>query len=821
MKEKELRLALVCYGGISLAVYMHGISKEFLKAVRASKIYHSRPDYAERQSASFADLAGPAIRTADTERVYFDLIKEIGKKLDLRLLIDVIAGASAGGINGIILGRALAHDLQMDALRDVWFKHADVTELLSAESKAGRFSKFYLRPLFYWMGGGFGHTSKIEKEAAAKLSMFVRSRWFKPPFDGEKLLGILFDAIEEMGEPAAPDSSLVPSGLPLELFVTVTDFYGYTHHIPIHNPPIVAEREHRHILRFLYRRWRSGEMRSDFNRDHVPSLAFAARATSSYPGAFPPAQIGEVDRMLAKRGRNWRHKTQFLESNFRLYRLVGLNPMMTSFVDGSVLNNKPFEPAIQAIRTRAAYRDVDRRLIYIDPHPEQIAPPPDGEVPGFFSTIKGAISEIPRSEPVHDDLADISTVNAQIRRRKTVVDAARPHVAELVRSITRDKIGRKISRDTLRGWRDVANTRAAEEAGFVYEGYVRLKLASVEDNACRLISGLCRYSEGSPQSVMIREVIDIWARMRGIYPEEGKVRLAKPGARDEVLPAWVRFLEAFDIDFRRRRLRFVIQNLNHLYGRIHEPQFQGLRADDLDALKGELYDSLEILRAFDHVGIVSRETAVRARDLFRKDMPDLSTGDIQEHAYSFAAKNMERVDALQTMLANDIDLDSVNRKVDDILCRLSELDWPVEAKREVLTSYLGYSYWDVLTFSVTNWRDLGEYDEIRVDRFSPDDCTTIRKGGAETILKGITFKHFGAFLSRKDRENDYLWGRLHAAERLIDILYDAATLEEAAGGIDKLAFKKRIFETILEVEGPHLPNSEDLIAELKADVAAL
>ena len=28
MREKELRLALVCYGGVSLAIYMHGITKE-------------------------------------------------------------------------------------------------------------------------------------------------------------------------------------------------------------------------------------------------------------------------------------------------------------------------------------------------------------------------------------------------------------------------------------------------------------------------------------------------------------------------------------------------------------------------------------------------------------------------------------------------------------------------------------------------------------------------------------------------------------------------------------------------------------------------
>jgi predicted patatin/cPLA2 family phospholipase len=37
MKEKELRIALVCYGGVSLGLYMQGVIKEFLKLIRASK----------------------------------------------------------------------------------------------------------------------------------------------------------------------------------------------------------------------------------------------------------------------------------------------------------------------------------------------------------------------------------------------------------------------------------------------------------------------------------------------------------------------------------------------------------------------------------------------------------------------------------------------------------------------------------------------------------------------------------------------------------------------------------------------------------------
>ena len=36
LHEKELRIALICFGGASLAVYTHGITKEFLKLTAPS-----------------------------------------------------------------------------------------------------------------------------------------------------------------------------------------------------------------------------------------------------------------------------------------------------------------------------------------------------------------------------------------------------------------------------------------------------------------------------------------------------------------------------------------------------------------------------------------------------------------------------------------------------------------------------------------------------------------------------------------------------------------------------------------------------------------
>ena len=58
MREKELRLALVCYGGISLAVYMHGVTKEVWHLARASRAYHDGTPPSDPVEAAYVDLLG-------------------------------------------------------------------------------------------------------------------------------------------------------------------------------------------------------------------------------------------------------------------------------------------------------------------------------------------------------------------------------------------------------------------------------------------------------------------------------------------------------------------------------------------------------------------------------------------------------------------------------------------------------------------------------------------------------------------------------------------------------------------------------------------
>jgi hypothetical protein len=82
---KELRLALVCYGGVSLAIYMHGITKELEKLVRASK--------------RALTVSENPFSPGETEYAYFNALKRKAEGDGFRtsVVVDIISGTSAGG----------------------------------------------------------------------------------------------------------------------------------------------------------------------------------------------------------------------------------------------------------------------------------------------------------------------------------------------------------------------------------------------------------------------------------------------------------------------------------------------------------------------------------------------------------------------------------------------------------------------------------------------------------------------------------------------------------------------------------------------------
>lgn len=143
-------------------------------------------------------------------------------------------------------------------------------------------------------------------------------------------------------------------------------------------------------------------------------------------------------------------------------------------------------------------------------------------------------------------------------------------------------------------------------------------------------------------------------------------------------------------------------------------------------------------------------------------------------------------------------------------------EMPRNLKRRMLLTYLGFPFYDVATLPLLQSERLDEYNPVKIDRISPDDARSIREGGTQDTLRGTEFYNFGAFFSRSYRENDYIWGRLHGAERMIDLV--VSTLETPMAEEDVRTAKRSAFLAILDEETKSKRCNPDLIEQLRSEV---
>ena len=792
MKEKELRLALVCYGGVSLAVYMHGITKEIQKLLYASKQLHSIRDPVRRHSAVASEALGGSAREIDSETGYFNLLRFLGEFVELRILVDIVAGASAGGINGIFLAQAIAQNRPLDPLRKLWLENADVERLLDDDSASGRFSKFYMRPLVWLFGkwqdrqleDELGEEATLEMRR--KLSRFVRSRWFRPPFSGFRFSQMLFDAMQTLRAQNDNEGSLLPPGYPLDLYVTVTDYAGHVQNLRLNSPREIMEREHRLVISF-HDAGDDAEGRRDIGG--CADLSFAARSTASFPGAFPSAMLSEMDRVAQAAGYHWESRKGFVDNAFRPLIQAGSDPETAAFIDGSVLNNKPFGPAIEALGRRPAHREVDRRIVYIEPNPGSADLPRSKKAPGFFSALRASLSDIPRNQPIRDDLEWVRKHSQQVERINHVVEG----MADDVNAAIRDCLGQLdvsgLSPSLLTQWRITANNAAGRNAGFAYGAYVELKVSRMLDALALHLGRLAARSNSRAPGLDMRDRFEAWAKASGILPV-GPVSSRLRSDSEIVALPWVKLLRRADAHYRVRRLRFVIRSLNRIYGRA-----TGANHRTLDGVKQQLYSVL---------GDINRRLNVRYA-------PD-SLCTIAASASDIQAPIDALCDHYDLLRLDDL----TDARVSNALMTLPDLD----LRRDLVLAFVGFAFFDIATFPMLQSMSLDEYDEIKVDRISPDDANALRKGGARDCLKGIKFGSFGAFFSRAYRENDYLWGRLHAADRLVDIILSSLD-DTRRSEVPVLEIKRQLFASIVAAERPILTSIPEVFAQIEREITQM
>ncbi len=768
MRQKELRIALICYGGISLAVYMHGVTKEVWKLARASRDFH----------------AGAPPGTG-AESIYREILEKLAGEHDLRLRVlpDILTGASAGGINAVFLAQAIYSGQSLDPLTDLWLETADVDRLLDPEAQLWtRAAKFWAPPLVELLLKRPGNVvsesvaPEMRTEVRHKLARFVRSRWFQPPFSGIGFSTLLANALQAMAD--APDGlPLLPAGHPVDLFVTVTDFHGHLQPLYLNSPPLVDESEHRLPIGFRAKvPPEAGKTLAD-----LLELTLAARATASFPGAFPPLRLAEIDRLAEMRGLKWPGRTQFVE---RIMPVHSRNNSVesVSLVDGSVLVNAPFSEAMGALQDRPAQREVDRRFVYIDPTPDRRRViGQHGDEVGFFRAIFGSISAIPREQPIRDNLELIQAMSREALEMGRIIESLRPEVERAVDSL----FGRTFFLDSptpkrLATWRAKAQQAAAEQAGFAFHAYAQAKFAGVIARLAHLVVT----HAPSLQSADARKVALL---LRESCETSGLASLAEPrGGANE--PA-IAFFRAHDIGFRVRRLRLLARRLSREWVDDDE-----ITEADRDGAREVIYRALALY--------FERETNLG---------PDGGFAGIADKVLIDPATVLAEISARR-------DLPGLDREVEQVLATGLEA-MPRALRRRVLLAYLGFPFYDVATLPLLRNEGLTEFDPVKVDRISPDDATSIRAGGTFATLRGIEFYNFGAFFSRAYRENDYLWGRLHGAERMIDLV--CSTVPSQIPLSDCQGIKRRLFLAILDEEEVRLKADLGLIDRLRREVEAI
>jgi patatin-related protein len=770
MRQKELRIALVCYGGVSLAVYMHGVTKEIWKAVRASRAHRD-----------INQVRG------GTEAVYARMLAMIEERHDLRLrvLTDIVAGASAGGINSVFLAQAIHSGQSLEPLTALWLERADVDVLLDPDARPiSRITKFWAAPIVRYILSRPGNAvsasvaQETREEVRTKLSRLIRSRWFEPPFSGIGFANLICDALEAMGE-SETSAPLLPPGHPLDLFVTATDFKGHLQELHLHSPERVLESEHRLPIGI------HSETPIDGGEPVSPpiELVFAARATASFPGAFPAFQIREIDRLAENRGIAWPTRDAFLErilpEHAHRESLDGV-----ALIDGSVLVNAPFGDAMSVLRDRPAHREVDRRFVYIDPHPDRVGgiPRDDPTPPGFFSVIFGSLSSIPREQPIRDNLEVLEEQSREMANLRAIVKALRPEVEQTV-----DKLfGRVLFLDKptpkrLVNWRAKAQAAACAQSGFAYHSYAQVKFSGIVHSLAETIAKSAPQLEPGSADPIAR-------RLTAYLQNHGLDRLTTPQgtATDETIA----FFREHDLSFRIRRLRLLVRRLTQDWHG-EENITEEMRGHARDVV----YDALAFYFEAD------------TRSALGKDFPEL------------AARVFEDPGAVLDRIAERRGLAAIDVMVDRMLAS-AMAGLPRELRRHLLLAYLGFPFYDTVTLPLLRGEGMTEFDPIKVDRISPDDALSIRSGGTRETLRGVEFYNFGAFFSRAYRENDYLWGRLHGAERVIDLIASALPEGTAFDADDLAQLKREAFLAILDEEEERLLADPALVPRIRQEVLA-
>jgi patatin-related protein len=369
---REMQLGLVVYGGVSLAIYTHGVCQEFYHAVRGRGIYK--------------------------------LVKAL---TDADLVVDAISGSSAGGINGILLGYAIANStdremVDFSSFARIWRNSGDLLKLLQKSN------------LFKSQASG----SSINNE-----SFYQRG---------------LFSALSEGIDRKLPRSpqEWFSNTKELDLAIAGTDYLGKIDRTLDENTLDLRAKNHRTLFRLKHRQGRKEPFNPHYRDPELPrsptdtyrALVKLCQITAGTPVIFPLVEVdlqdrqNLVDRQLVTWGKLAKYYTPDLplDRGDKLY-----------FLDGGLLDNAPLTCLMKDMYYRLPNRSGQRKLFYIDPNPEHLNDRlqlSKKQQSRMGKILQAAAFSIPIHQSITNDLRKIQEHNHKVRRYQNSLDLAQADI---------------------------------------------------------------------------------------------------------------------------------------------------------------------------------------------------------------------------------------------------------------------------------------------------------------------------------------------------------------------------------------------------------
>lgn len=720
-QRRELRLALVLNGGVSLAIWIGGVVAEIDRARRAG--LSGGGDLLVGCYRDLLDVTGSVLRT------------------------DVISGASAGGLNGCLLAAAVANGSGVADLRDLWISIGSFRSLL--RSGLDPAPKSVLRGDDYFL-------PEIQAQFARRCNPEAVAK-----------------ALDE--DDAARRRRALRERV--RLFVTGTDIYGeQVDHLDDYGG-VMRDYEHRALFVLEHN---PGVGRSAFADPQIArQLARIARSTASFPGAFEASfcSVSEDGKETASGSADdpdLRRIASFTSSRW--------------VIDGGVLDNAPFRPALAAMGRAPSAAPVRRILCYVTPYGTGETPPASvREAEPGLRAVLGAASSLPRDVTGSETLEDVESYRRRVASRRTGRSAIGSELAAYVVPMANDllplycrhrthasiddvlddirggTLGRFLRESARSTTRPRVRTEQLARRGVVLPWVPDPGRAHDADYAQTLLRYRAQdWAWGlEPVARSAAIVVDLLARVLEITPPPADEREEELHARvykarldlARIIVYAAQATDGFIANARATDRRGPLPS-NEQLDALNDGHPLNLAGLDLDE-RSQLATLLRACAAYRErlkPEVVRGWMNVVIRELSRG-------GSAAEKLLTLPAHENLAPERRQSALAE------LRALLDGADGKRSRPAWFERLLRlEIVHEALAPSG--------------GEYDQrldlIRINAEAP--CELDLRNEPQQKLTGLALAHFGAFYKRSWRANDWLWGRLDGASRLVDILVEPAPL---------------------------------------------